>query len=80
MDFLEWLTEKFSDIWGNIINYLPKSPITWLTSNPTIDKYMGYVNWFIPVYLWVGILEAWLVAIGAYYIYQIILRWVNAIE
>ena len=38
------------------------------------------VNWFVPVNSFVSILETWLVAVGIYYVYQIVLRWIKVIE
>lgn len=80
MDILEWLSDKFSEIYNSIIDLLPGSPIVYLTSNPTITKYMSFVNWFFPVYLWISMLETWLVAVGIYYAVQVILRWIKVVE
>lgn len=80
MDFLEWLSSSFKSIMDGIIKILPTSPIVYLTKNETISKYMSYVNWFIPVYLWISMLETWLVAIMVYYVVQVILRWVKVVE
>ena len=42
--------------------------------------YLGYLNYFLPISQIIAIGEAWLVAIGLFYAYQIILRWIKAIE
>ncbi len=80
MDFLEWLGEKFSEIYEMVLGLLPQSPIVYLTTNETISKYMSYLNWFFPIYLWISILEGWLAAIAVYYIVQVILRWAKVVE
>ncbi len=80
MDLLEWLLSAFKDISSDIIAALPKSPIVYLTKNAVISKYISYINWFFPVYLWISMLETWLTAIILYYGYQVILRWIKAIE
>lgn len=80
MDLLNWITDNFQKIVDCIIKALPKSPIVFLSTNPSISKVLSYVNWFIPIYLWISVLETWLIAIATYYIYQVILRWVKAIE
>lgn len=80
MDFLQWISEKFSKIADAIIDALPKSPISYLAENETVSKYLGYVNYFIPVYLWISILEGWLIAVVTYYVFQVILRWIKVIE
>lgn len=80
MDLFEWVKEGFQDIAEALIDFLPTSPIVFLQTSPEIKKYLGMLNWFIPIYTMIGITEAWLTAIGLYYIVQIILRWVKAIE
>lgn len=66
-----------------ILSLLPDSPfkiLDELTPASKLLEILGYVNWFIPIYTFVGIVEGWLVCVGVYYVYQIILRWLNAIE
>ena len=80
MDFLNWLSDKFSDIYNSMIDLLPKSPIVWLASNSKVQVYLAYVNWFVPIYLWISILETWIVAVAIYYVVQVILRWLKIVE
>lgn len=80
MDFLEWISVKFSAIVDFVLNALPKSPIVYLTSNSTVSLYLSYVNFFIPVYLWISILESWLIAIAVFYVIRVILRWLKMSE
>lgn len=77
MDFLEWISGAFSAIVNAVFDILPKSPIVYLEKNNTISTYLGYVNYFIPVYLWISVLQAWLTSIGIYYCYKIILKWIK---
>lgn len=66
-----------------ILSLLPDSPFKILddmTATGVIAEWLGYVNWFVPIYSFIGILEAWLLCIGIYYIYQAGLRWLNVIE
>lgn len=80
MDFLNSIGETVSNIGNQIIDILPKSPIVYLESIPEIEKYLGMLNWFIPIYTMIGLTEAWLTAIVIYYVVQAILRWVKIIE
>jgi len=80
VDFFNWLGEKFSDLADKLINALPSSPIVWLQANSEINKYMSYVNWFIPVYTFIGMMEVWLTAVVIYYVVQVILRWAKIVE
>ena len=80
MDFLEWLSGAFQNIVDAIFNILPTSPIVYLQSDPTISLYLGYVNFFVPIYLWISILEGWLFAIAAFYVVRVIMRWLKMAE
>lgn len=66
-----------------ILSFLPDSPfkvLDQMNASSQIAQLLGIVNWFVPIYSFVGILEGWLVCIAVYYVYQIVLRWLNAIE
>ncbi len=66
-----------------ILSLLPDSPfviLDKLDGSGVITKILSYVNWFIPIYTFVGILEGWLACIAIYYVYQVVLRWLRAIE
>ncbi len=66
-----------------VLGFLPDSPFKILddmTATGQIAEWLGYVNWFIPIYSFIGILEAWLACVAIYYVYQIVLRWLKAIE
>ena len=80
MDFFYWLGDVFSGLADEIINVLPSSPISWLQANSEISKYMSYVNWFVPVYTFIGMMEVWLTAVVIYYVVQVILRWAKIVE
>ncbi len=66
-----------------ILSLLPDSPfviLDKLDGSGAITKILSYVNWFIPIYTFVGILEGWLACVAIYYVYQVVLRWLKAIE
>jgi len=44
------------------------------------SEILGYINYFLPVSEMVGIAGAWIIAIGAYYVASIVLRWVKAVS
>lgn len=64
---------------STIFSVLPTSPFT-LISNSPIAEYLPTLNYFVPISEIISISETWLVCVGAYYIYQIALRWIKAIE
>lgn len=80
MDFFNFIAEQFDSIGNTIVNALPTSPIVWLQANEEIKLYLSYVNWFFPIYSIIPVVETWLLCILAYYLIQVILRWVKAIE
>lgn len=80
MDFFNWIGSNLKDLLDSFLNLLPTSPIIYLSKTPQISTIISYINWFCPVYLWISILENWLVAILVWYACQIALRWVKAIE
>ena len=62
-----------------VLNLLPTSPFTSFIKACSDIPYLGWLNWFLPVGQCIAIAEAWLVAIGVFYMYSVILRWVRAI-
>ena len=44
------------------------------------SELMGYINYFLPISEMAAILSLWVIAIGAYYVASVALRWVKAIS
>lgn len=72
---LGWI--KSAAVW--VLSLLPHSPFTAVLDAMEKLPYLNYLNWFIPVSTFIAIGEVWLVAIGTYYLYSIILRWIKAV-
>lgn len=68
---------------GTVLNLLfsilPPSPFQ-LISNTEVGSFLDGLAWVIPIPQIIAITQAWLIAIGAYYLIQIVLRWVKAID
>lgn len=58
---------------------LPDCPFEKYISDIGDNDLLKYVNWIIPVGDFVIIGSSWLVAIGVFYLYQVILRWLKVI-
>lgn len=71
------IVTKFLD-W--VLALLPTSPFTKFLNMLEGVPFLGYLNYFIPVGTFITIGEAWLVSIGIFYLYSIVLRWIRAIE
>lgn len=77
------LTDTLVSLGLQIISIFPASPFQPLINSlkgSAVAEVLGYVNWFIPIGTMLGILAGWLACIAAYYVYQIILRWIKVIE
>ena len=82
---------NISSIWSSIITtvnglldkalgLLPQSPFRAFIDEIGEHEWLGYVNWLIPIDKFIVIGEAWLVAVGLFYLVSVILRWAKAIE
>lgn len=66
-----------------ILSLFPDSPFSVLTSmgnNGQFAELLGFLNWFIPIYSFLAILQGWLTCILFYYVWQLVLRWLKMIE
>lgn len=73
------INEFLNAIAAVILSILPDSPL-----KPFIDalgnkEWLPMLNWFLPIGNFITIGTAWLVAIGVFYIYQMILRWAKVV-
>lgn len=78
--FTDWLTNTLNEILAVIMALLPDSPFKDIQLPEAISQYLPYINWIVPFYLIGNILMIWCAAITVYYAYQIILRWIRAIN
>jgi len=76
---LNYVIEGLGFVLNIIFSVLPSSPFKAI-DNSFIAEYLPTINFFIPVSQIIAIGQAWLLCVGVYYIYQIALRWIKAIE
>lgn len=62
-----------------VIGIFPDSPFRMIEKAGFGDL-LAKINFFIPVYEFVSIAQAWLIAIGVYYLWSVYARWVKAID
>lgn len=81
--FFDGMIQIVTTLINQIISLLPRSPfreyINGLQSSNVVSQYMGYLNWFFPVGACLNILSVWLIAVGLFYLYSIIMRWAKLI-
>lgn len=77
---IDWLNEVVNGLLELAISLLPLSPFEKYINSLSNIPYIQYINWFIPVGIFVDIGLAWLGAIGTFYLLMVVLRWIKAIE
>lgn len=79
VELVNWVIKGLGVVLAFIFSVLPPSPFAVISNSP-IAKYLGTLNYFIPISAAITIGEAWLLAIGVYYLYSIIARWIKLIS
>lgn len=77
--FLQVLINVLGTVLGGLVGLLPKSPFHFV-SNSQFGDLLAKINYFVPIYEFISILELWIVAVGLYYLYSIVARWLKAID
>lgn len=77
---VNWFLGVFEDFLGVVLDVLPTSPFTSYIEALNSLPYLQYLNWFVPVGQIIAVGELWLVAVGLFYLYSIVMRWIRAIE
>lgn len=76
MDMLSGLWDAFAAMLQTV---LPLSPFQRWVSAAQGLPYIGWLNWFFPVGECLAVMAAWLTAVGVFYLYSIIMRWLKVI-
>lgn len=79
LKLLQSIIDGLATLLVGIINVLPGSPFNGLSAMSIDNKWFGYLCYIVPVPQIMALLEAWGIAVGTFYLYQIILRWVKAV-
>ena len=75
MEF-EAVFQKFSEA---LLQVLPRSPFLQYIDQFRSLPYLGWLNWFFPVGSCLTVMAVWLVAVGLFYLYSILMRWLKII-
>lgn len=76
MDTFNGLFGAFSE---TLVHALPLSPFAEFISSIGELPYLSWLNWVLPVGLFLKIGAAWLTAIGVFYAYMVVARWLKVI-
>lgn len=78
--FINSILNGMQNIAQDTLQLLPRSPFRSFIDGVDNIPMVKYLNFFLPIDLVIPVLVAWGTAIGLYYMYSIILRWVKAID
>ena len=76
---MELLAGIFSAFAESLQKVLPLSPFQDFIQYFKELPYLGYLNWFFPVGDCLVVMLAWLGAVGLFYLYSILMRWLKVI-
>lgn len=62
-----------------LLSVLPLSPFQQFIDKFRDLPYLGWLNWFFPVGDCLVVMLAWLGAVGLFYLYSILMRWLKMI-
>jgi hypothetical protein len=74
------LNDFLTGIIQSILKLFPQSPFKAYIGSLASWQGLGWLNWFIPVSDILAVCSVWLVAIGAYYLFSTIGRWLHIIS
>lgn len=72
--------ELVNEFLGALLALLPTSPFREFYSLVQDLPYLGVLNWFFPFGAAGRVLRVWLVAVGVYFFYNLIMRKVGLIQ
>lgn len=74
---LVFMKEMLDKLLHAVLALLPVSPFAPLIDSLADVPYLGVLNWFFPISEMVAIGTLWLIAIGVYYTWMVVARWVK---
>lgn len=80
ISFFNWILDGLSSGINWVVALLPHSPVqAWSNSVPS-NVTLGYITWFIPFPTMLLHFAILLTAIGLYYVYRVVGRWLKMVR
>lgn len=73
------IENAFSTVRDWLTTILPLSPFQQFLDKFSDIPYLPYLNWFVPISDILTVLAVWLVSVGGFYLYSILLRWLKVL-
>lgn len=77
--FVQALLDAIVVVLNFVAGIFPNSPFT-IIEHSVFGDLLSQINFFVPVYEFISLMEAWLVAVALYYAVSTLARWVKTIE
>nr|DAO58032.1 MAG TPA: hypothetical protein [Inoviridae sp.] len=74
------LADLIMKFFNGLLALLPQSPFSAFLEAMEKWEFLKTLNWIVPISTFISIGTAWLTAIGIYYAWSVVLRWIKAIE
>lgn len=74
------LADLVMKFFNGLLALLPQSPFSAFLGAMEKWQFLEVLNWIVPIGTFISIGTAWLTAIGIYYAWSIVLRWIKAVE
>ena len=79
--FCQFFIDALVVVLNAACSLFPPSPFqAFLGGGSAFADLLSQINFFLPIYEFGAILEAWLVAVGVYYAISVVARWLKAID
>ncbi|KAB7663026.1 hypothetical protein [Bacillus sp. B1-b2] len=79
-DVINWFFEQLGVILEGIFSILPDSPFLKMSAETPDLVEMGYITWLIPFPTMILHTGLFLVAVGVYYGFRIVARWLKLVR
>ena len=73
------LQEAFNGLIDKVVAFFPTSPFQQYIDQFAELPYLPWLNWFFPIKECLIVMTSWLTAVGVWYAYSIIARWVKVV-
>ena len=77
--FVQALLDAVVVVLNFVAGIFPNSPFT-IIEHSGFGDLLSQIKFFVPVYEFISLMEAWLVAVALYYAVSVLARWVKTIE
>ena len=80
VDIFNTLFELIMKFFNGLLKLLPGSPFSAFLTAMEQWEFLKTLNWIVPIGTFISIGTEWLTAIGVYYAWSVVLRWIKAVE